>query len=97
MAFLIYNLEHDIVFERNLQGFEYEYEGETHKYFPDFIVEDIYYEVKGYTDNKATVKHSSFSGKLNILDKLGIKKYLDYTVSKYGKDFIKLYEPGRVR
>ena len=30
--------------------------------------------------------------KLIIIEKEEIKPYLDYVISKYGKDFIKLYE-----
>ena len=38
------------------------------------------------------VKISSFCGSLIVLDKYGIKAYLDYIESKYGKDFIRLYK-----
>ena len=38
LAFVIYNLEHGIKFERNKQGFEYVFENKTYKYYPDFIL-----------------------------------------------------------
>ena len=46
LAYVIYNLEHNIKFERNKQGFEYEFENKKYKYYPDFILEDgTYVEV----------------------------------------------------
>jgi len=40
--------------------------------------------------NKAKI--SQFNRKLEVLDKNKIKVYLNYVISKYGKDFINLYE-----
>lgn len=93
LAFIIYNLEHDIKFERNSLGFEYEFDGKRHKYYPDFIMEDkTYIEVKGYKSAKWNAKKDSFVGSLKIIDKDGIRLYIDYVESKYGKDFYRLYE-----
>lgn len=41
LAFVIYNLEHNIKFERNTTGYEYVYDGITRKYFPDFYMNDL--------------------------------------------------------
>lgn len=93
LAWVIFNLEHGIKFERNTQGFEYEFEGKKHKYFPDFRLENgSYVEVKGWLDNKTKVKIASFNGSLTIIGSKEIKPYLEYVVSKYGKSFINLYE-----
>ncbi len=96
LAFVIYNLEHNIKFSRNKVGFEYEYENKIHKFYPDFIMEDgTYIEIKGYFDKKNIIKISSFNGSLKILNKIEIAPYLKYVINKYGKDFIKLYENNR--
>lgn len=92
LAWVIYNLEHNISFERNKKGFEYVYENKTYKYYPDFILGENYIEIKGYLDKKNKCKIEQFSGKLIVLYKNDIKYTLDYTINKYGKDFIKLYE-----
>lgn len=93
LAWVIYNLEHNIKFERNTEGFEYEFEGKKHKYYPDFKLEDYsYIEVKGYMTEQNKAKNNQFNGKLNVLDKKEIKPYLEYTIGKYGNDFIKLYD-----
>ena len=93
LAYVIYNIEHNIKFERNKQGFEYWYLGNKHKFYPDFILEDgTYVEIKGYLNEKNKIKINSFQDCLIVLDKHGIKVYLDYVESKYGKDFTNLYE-----
>ena len=97
LAWVIYNLEHDIKFERNHRGFEYEFEGEKHKYTPDFKMEDdSYVEIKGWMDEQNKAKIVDFKGSLIILGKDEIKPYLDYAKNKYSKDYIKLYK-GYVR
>jgi len=92
LAWVIYNIDHEITFERNKQGFEYEYNNKKYKYYPDFIIGDTYYEIKGYVNEKTKYKLSNFPNKLIVLYKDDMKKYLDYVKQKYGNDFIKLYE-----
>jgi len=92
LAYVIYNLEHDIKFERNKEGFEYIFEEEIHKYYPDFILEDgLYIEVKGYITKQVEEKIKQFPYELKVLQLKEMKIYLNYTESKYGKDFVKLY------
>lgn len=97
LAWVIYNLEHNIIFERNNTGFEYEYKNKKKKYYPDFIINNTYYEIKGrrcYADmdseNKEKIKNFKFN--LVVLYSNDIKPYLDYVIKKYGKDYIILYE-----
>lgn len=97
LAYVIYQLEHDVYLERNTEGFEYSYEGATHKYFPDFKIGDTFIEIKGRRnykslDNKTKMKISSFSKKLKVLYTNDMEPILDYVIGKYGKDFYKLYE-----
>jgi len=91
LAFVIYNLEHNILFTRNTEGFVYEFNGVIRKYFPDFIIDGCYYEIKGYFSEQNLQKINSFAHDLKIIDKNEIKNYLTYVENKYGKDFIKLY------
>lgn len=92
LAYVIYNLEHNIEFKRNKELFPYEFNGEQHNYKPDFIEGDIYVEIKGYFSEQVFAKSKNFPYKLKYIDKTSIKPYLEYTVEKYGKDFIRLYE-----
>ena len=92
LAYVIYNLEHNIQFKRNTEKFKYVFENNDRNYIPDFIEDSKYVEIKGYNSNQFEAKKKYFKKKLVILDKKGIEKYINYVVSKYGKDFIKLYD-----
>lgn len=92
LAWVIYHLEHDIKFERNTIRYTYIYEGEEHKYLPDFIVNDELVEIKGYWTEQVDAKIKQCPKAIKLIDKAGIKPYIDYVVSKYGRDFTSLYE-----
>lgn len=96
LAWVIYNLDHGIKFERNTVGFPYQFENEIHEYHPDFKLSDgSFVEIKGWYDSKTIVKHETFKSlgyKLVVIDKDNIGLYLDYAKTKYGNDFIKLYQ-----
>ena len=92
LAYVIYNLDHNIKFERNEKLFPYKFNGEQHKYKPDFIENGIYVEIKGYFTEQVKAKEFAFPYQLKYIDKESIKPYLSYVEEKYGKDFIRLYE-----
>lgn len=97
LAWVIYNIEHDIDFIRNSIGFEYEYVGQKRKYYPDFQIAETYYEIKGRRsfekmDEENKEKVRQFKYNLVILYEKEIRPYLNYVIGKYGKDFVKLYE-----
>ena len=92
MAWIIYNIDHGIIFERNYKGFEYYFNNKKYKFYPDFIINEKFYEIKGYIDNKNKSKLEQFNEKLVLIDKTGIKPYIEYVIGKYGKNYIELYE-----
>lgn len=94
LAFVIYNLEHDIKFQRNKHKFQYEFEGKKLNYLPDFIMEDgTYIEIKNFNTKQTLAKYNQFPYTLKVICGMNeIKPYLDYVINKYGVDFIKLYE-----
>jgi len=92
LAWVIYNIDHKIKFERNYEGFDYVFEGEEHKYYPDFIQGDVYYEIKGFKRKNDDAKFKYFPYKLKVLFKKDLKEVFQYVTKNYGKDFIKLYE-----
>jgi hypothetical protein len=98
LAYVIYNLEHGIKFERNNEGFEYEFKGSKFKFYPDFILEDgSYVEIKGWLDEKNKAKIASFKKELVVLGNREIKPFLDYAIERYGKNFVSLYEISSIR
>lgn len=92
LAYIIYNLENNISFKRNTESFNYQWENKIRKWFPDFLENSIYIEIKGYITNKNLAKWKDFKLPLKILQKKEMKCIIDYVESKYGKDFYKLYE-----
>ncbi|MCK9446459.1 hypothetical protein M0Q50_06215 [bacterium] len=92
LVFVIYNIDHNILFKRNLDGFEYLHDGVIHKYFPDFIIDDTYYEIKGFLRVNDEYKFKYFPHKLKVMLKIDLIEMFDYVKSKYGNNFIELYE-----
>ena len=94
LAFVIYCLEHNIQFERNTQGFDYIYEGENKKYFPDFIINGTYIEIKNYWSEQVQAKIDCFPENLILKTfyKKDLKPCIRYCVDKYGKNFTELYD-----
>lgn len=96
LAFVIYHLDEEIDIKRNTSGFRYEYKSKERTYYPDFIVNNIYYEIKGRRnymdlDEQTKLKVDTFS-EVVILYESEMKFYLDYVRVKYGIDFKYLYE-----
>lgn len=93
LAFVIYNLEHNIKFQRNTQKFEYEFQGKQRSYIPDFIMEDgTYMEIKGYETEQTKAKYNQFPYEIQILKWKELRHMIKYVEDKYDKNFIKLYE-----
>ena len=92
LAYVIYNLDHNINFKRNTEKFPYTFKDETHNWIPDFILSDgVYVEVKGFLREKDTYKLDQFDKPLILLIDSTIQPYLDYAINKYGKNYIELY------
>ncbi|MFW6225904.1 MAG: C2H2-type zinc finger protein [bacterium] len=88
--------EVELIYERNYDRFEYEFEGEIHKYKPDFkLSECLYVEVKGYQTNKDNAKWSQFEHDLIILKRSQIDRIKKRT---FKKENLKKYyfKKGRV-
>lgn len=96
LAWVIYNLDHNISFTRYNGFFEYEFEGKKHKYYPDFLMANgTIVEIKGaekLAQWKAKFQQFPKDKILQVIGKNEIRKYLEYVIQKYGKDFVSLYE-----
>lgn len=97
LAWVIYNIEHGIDFKRNHQKFEYYYDDCRKFFIPDFIIDNTYYEIKGYEDIKLKSKIEYFPFKIKVLYKSDLKLIFDYVISIYGKNYISLYEDKRYK
>ena len=56
LAYLIYCFDHNLKIKRNIQGFQYIFQGQIFKYYPDFIKESIRFF-------GATTSRSNFNSK----------------------------------
>lgn len=92
LAYLIYNLDNDIKIERNKDGFEYFFNEEKHLFYPDFIVNKKYVEIKNFRSKVTDSKLEYFPHEIEIHYKDTISPYIEYVKNKYGNDFIKLYD-----
>jgi hypothetical protein len=92
LAWVIYQIEHNIEFVRNKEGFEYEYENKKFKYYPDFILCNTYVEIKGWLSDKDKEKIKQFKGKLIVLEETDMNYIFEYVKTKYGNNFKNLYE-----
>ena len=97
LAWVIYHIDNKIEFIRNTEGFSYEYEGKIHKYYPDFICDGVYFEIKGrrsYSDldDKTKAKINSFKHDLVILYEKDMLNMINYVKLTYDKDLKKLFD-----
>jgi hypothetical protein len=83
LVYTIYNLDHNIPFERNTKGFPYEYKGKIHNYYPDYITPDGYVEIKGYWTELVDVKVNALSEPIKVLYEKDLQYAFDYVSKTY--------------
>jgi hypothetical protein len=91
LAYVIYNLDHNIKIERNTEIRTYEWEGKIRNYIPDFICNSQLVEIKGFKTKQWLAK-LAYNTDISVLYKEDLKHIFDYIIDKYGKNFISLYE-----
>ena len=96
LAFVVYCIDNSIPIVRNKVGFQWKDANDSyHTYYPDFIIDGIYYEIKGRVDDTTIRKAESVLDNgclIIIIDSYYIDFYLEYCENKYGKDYWNLYD-----
>ena len=95
LAWIIYQEDHQVKFKKYHGYFEYEFEGAKHKYYPDFVLEDgTIVEIKGYWSKQWQAKLDQLPKDKNflILGKNEMTPILEYVKTKYGDNFVQMYE-----
>lgn len=97
LAFVIYCLDHNVIFKRNYKGFSYKFQNKDYKYYPDFIINNTYIEIKNYKSDRVTAKIDQFPSEelLVVLYLSDIKICIDYCIEVYGKNFTELYDKDK--
>jgi hypothetical protein len=88
LAWLIYTLDSGKNPIRNSEGFPYTYNDKDSLYYPDFIIDGVYYEIKGYMRERDYYKHKAFPHKLIVLDKHSMKDILKYVYDKHNTKYL---------
>lgn len=83
LVYTIYNLDHNIPFERNTKGFPYKYGNKTHNYYPDYITPNGYVEIKGYWTDKVDMKLAAVKEPIQILYEKDLQYAFDYVSKTY--------------
>ena len=90
LAFLVYCIHHDIPIKRNTEYFQYFVDNELHTYSPDFKINNVYIEIKGYDSKKVQIKANAIKSKnlqYQLLFGKDIQPCIDYCIEKYGKKY----------
>ena len=93
LVWVIYNIDHNITFTRNTQGFKYQTpDGNLHTFYPDFKCKNYYAEMKNYLKDLDKYKIDQFPYTLKLYFRKDLNIHFEYVHNKYGKDLISLYD-----
>lgn len=95
LVYVIYNLDHNIKFDRCPISYTYTINGIEHQYHPDFILEDgSLIEIKGYHTSTVDVKLASVTDrKIRVLYEKDLQYAFDYVKNTYNYNHIEdLYD-----
>jgi len=91
LAYVVYCLDHGISIHRNTEKRSYVWNGETRTYIPDFIVDGVLTEIKGYRTPQWMAKLES-NPDIVVMYEKDLQSVFDYVKTKYGDNFVDLYE-----
>jgi hypothetical protein len=91
LAFVIYCLDHNISIRRNTEKRQYTWQGKRRNYIPDFVVNGVITEIKGF-DSEQWQEKIRENPDVVVMYETDMLPILEYVKSKYGKNFVELYE-----
>lgn len=93
LAFVVWCKDNNLDIKRCKEKRKYVFDGVEKIYYPDFIVGDIVFEIKGYVTKESEAK-SIYNQDIVVISNPHIYYFIDYVVEKYGKDYLILYKEG---
>lgn len=87
LAYYIFQKEHGVDVQRNTRGFAYEIDGKKHTYLPDFIVDGVFIEIKGFYVKSVETKAAAVleqGEKITILYLKELEPMMCYVDEKHG-------------
>ena len=91
LAFVLYHTDHSNDIKRCTTPRTYEFNGTVKRYFPDFVVNGVTYEIKGYRTAQWEAKQVANPDVVPLFE-MDLKPILAYVVDKYGKNYISMYQ-----
>jgi hypothetical protein len=91
LAFVIFNLDHNIKITRSSEIRTYIFEDRIKRYFPDFEVNGQLVEIKGYRSAQWEAKLQS-NQDVKVYYQKEMQEILAYVIEKYGKNYLEMYE-----
>ena len=91
LAYVVYCLEHNIDIRRNTERRQYAWNGVAKNYIPDFIVNGVLTEIKGYKSKEWLAKLDA-NPDVKVLYENDLTHVFEYVILKYSKNFVSLYE-----
>lgn len=91
LAFIIYYIDHNLAIKRNGEKRKYYYNGKTKNYIPDFITDEGLVEIKGYRTKEWEAKLAA-NPDIKVYYENDLNDVFEYVHSKYGKNYINLYD-----
>ena len=88
---MIFHLDHNIEIRRCTEFRKYVFNGKERKYYPDFIVNGQYFEIKGYNSPQWEAKHAA-NPDVKVLFERDMLEIFQYVEIKYGVNYTDLYE-----
>ena len=98
LAWVIYQLDHGVKFQRNTEWFPYEFKGQQRKYYPDFIMNDgSYSEIKGWSTDEWKAKIEQFPKDkiIHVFYKDDLEEIFEYIKETYKEELIYLYDDSK--
>lgn len=85
LVYIIYNLDHNIEFKKCNRIYTYEYQGEPHKYYPDFELPDgSIVEIKGYHSEVVDLKTAAVTDRpIRVLFEKDLQYAFDWVKQNY--------------
>lgn len=91
LAFILWNEMQGKSIQRYKGYLTYMFEDKLCKYYPDFIIDDKIYEIKGYYSSRAKAKHEQHP-EVILLGREEMIPIIEEVKEKYGNNFIELYD-----
>lgn len=97
LAFILYNelLGNEVM--RCIESFPYNVDEVIHQYRPDFIINDVYYEIKGQDLFHTQEKINQFpkNKTLIVLREKEMRPIIKKVIEVYGKEFARMYDRSK--